>query len=181
MTNTNSNTLFKTLLGLCLLWVFSCGNQDTYDVLILNGSVYDGKGGDPIVTDIAIKDSMIVTMGELDNAKADKIIDASGLAVSPGFIDMHTHIEPIMELNSCESHVRQGVTTSLGGPDGSSPYPLKPYMDSLQQKGVGMNVAYLVGHNTIRRNIMGLEDRAPTEEELKTLKPEVWKLKWTVP
>ena len=173
MTNTNSNTLFKTLLGLCLLWVFSCGNQDTYDVLILNGSVYDGKGGDPIVTDIAIKDSMIVTMGELDNAKADKIIDASGLAVSPGFIDMHTHIEPIMELNSCESHVRQGVTTSLGGPDGSSPYPLKPYMDSLQQKGVGMNVAYLVGHNTIRRNIMGLEDRAPTAEELKAMEAEV--------
>nr|WP_288935957.1 D-aminoacylase [uncultured Allomuricauda sp.] len=173
MTKTNSNTLFKTLLGVCLLWVFSCSNQDTYDILILNGNVYDGKGGDPIVTDIAIKDSIIVALGEFDNAKANKIIDASGLAVSPGFIDMHTHIEPIMELNSCESHVRQGVTTSLGGPDGSSPYPLKPYMDSLQNKGVGMNVAYLIGHNTIRRNIMGLENRAPTAEELQAMEAEV--------
>ncbi|WP_318308063.1 N-acyl-D-amino-acid deacylase family protein [Flagellimonas crocea] len=168
-----SNRLFKVFLGLCLLWTYSCGNQDSYDILILNGTVYDGKGGDPIVTDIAIKDSVIVALGDFATAKADKIIDATGLAVSPGFIDMHTHIEPIMELNSCESHVRQGVTTALGGPDGSSPYPLKPYMDSLQQKGVGMNVAYLVGHNTIRRNIMGLENRAPTSEELGAMEAEV--------
>jgi len=173
MTKNNSNKLYKTILGLCLLWISSCSNQETYDLLILNGTVYDGKGGDAIVADIAIKDSLIVGVGEFGNAKANKIIDASGLAVSPGFIDMHTHIEPIMELNSCESHVRQGVTTSLGGPDGSSPYPLKPYMDSLQNKGVGMNVAYLVGHNTIRRNIMGLENRAPTAEELKAMETEV--------
>lgn len=173
MTKTNSNTFLKLLFGLSLVWISSCNNQETYDILILNGTVYDGKGGEPTVSDIAIKDSMIVGVGEFDNAKATKIIDASGLAVSPGFIDMHTHLEPIMELNSCESHVRQGVTTSLGGPDGSSPYPLKPYMDSLQRKGVGMNVAYLVGHNTIRRNIMGLENRAPTAEELKTMEAEV--------
>ncbi|MCR9227932.1 MAG: D-aminoacylase [Flavobacteriaceae bacterium] len=173
MKTTNPPNFIKALLGVCLLWMFSCNDHSNYDILILNGTLYDGKGGDPIVVDIALKDSMIVALGEFDNAKADKIIDAAGLAVSPGFIDMHTHIEPIMELNSCESHVRQGVTTSLGGPDGSSPYPLKPYLDSLQQKGVGMNVAYLVGHNTIRRNIMGLENRAPTEEELKAMEAEV--------
>lgn len=173
MIKTNYRILFKTLLGLFLLLICSCTNNVSYDILILNGTVYDGKGGEPIITDIAIKDSIIVALGEFDNAKATKIIDATGMAVSPGFIDVHTHIEPIMELNSCESHVRQGVTTALGGPDGSSPYPLKPYMDSLQQKGIGMNVAYLVGHNTIRRNIMGLENRAPTTEEIKAMQAEV--------
>ena len=92
MTKTNSNTLLKSLFALCLLGMFSCGSQDTYDIVILNGTVYDGKGGDPNITDIAIKDSMIVALGEFDKAKADRVIDASGMAVSPGFIDMHTHL-----------------------------------------------------------------------------------------
>lgn len=170
---TNLKQFQKPLLFLLVLLVFSCKSSEKYDVLILNGTVYDGKGGEPIQTDIAVKDSMIVALGDLSGEKAIKIIDASGLAVSPGFIDMHTHIEPIMELNDCKSHVTQGVTTALGGPDGSSPYPLKPYMDSLMQKGIGMNVGYLVGHNTVRRNIMELENRAPTEEELKAMEAEI--------
>jgi dihydroorotase/N-acyl-D-amino-acid deacylase len=170
---TTSNLIHAIIPLLAIILCIGCTPSKTYDVIILNGTVYDGKGGDPVVTDIAIKDSLIVAIGELDEAKANRIIDATGLAVSPGFIDMHTHLEPLMELNSCESHVRQGVTTALGGPDGSSPYPLKPYMDSLQSKGIGMNVAYLVGHNTVRRNIMGLENRAPTAEELTAMKAEI--------
>ena len=168
------SNLFHGFIPLFIVvFLMGCSPTTTYDVVILNGTVYDGKGGDPVITDIAIKDSLIVAIGDLDHAKANRIIDATGLAVSPGFIDMHTHLEPLMELNSCESHVRQGVTTALGGPDGSSPYPLKPYMDSLQRKGIGMNVAYLVGHNTVRRNIMGLENSAPTAEELVAMKAEI--------
>ena len=173
MLNSNLNSIPKIIVTLVALLAFSCGSSETYDIVILNGAVYDGTGTAPVTTDIAIKDSMIVALGNFANAKADRVIDAQGLAVSPGFIDMHTHLEPIMELNSCESHVRQGVTTALGGPDGSSPYPLKPFMDSLQQKGIGMNVAYLVGHNTVRRNIMGLENRAPTEDELHAMEAEI--------
>ncbi len=173
MTKKITKTLLKPILITSILLGFSCGNQNEYDIVILNGTVYDGSGSEPIVTDIAIKNSEIVAITDLENYTARQEINAEGLAVAPGFIDMHAHLAPIMELNSCESHVRQGVTTALGGPDGSSPYPLKPYMDSLMQKGIGMNVAYLVGHNTIRKHIMKLENRAPTEEELKAMEAEV--------
>ena len=90
---------------------------------------------------------------------ADRQIDAAGLAVSPGFIDLHTHLGPITLYPSAESHVRMGVTTALGGPDGTSYIPLGAYLDSLNRLGVGLNVAYLAGHNTIRGQVMGLENR----------------------
>lgn len=167
-------TIFKKVgVGLCFLFFLSCSNTDTYDLVILNGTLYDGSGEAPSTADIAIKDSIIVAIGNLKNVNAIRSIDAQGLAVSPGFIDMHAHLEPIMELSSCESLIRQGVTTALGGPDGGSPWPLGSYMDSLENKGVGMNVAYLIGHNTIRKNIMGLENRAPTQMEQQAMEAQV--------
>ena len=98
------------------------------------------------------------------------MIDASGLAVAPGFIDLHAHLEPIFSLSDCESHIRQGITTSLGGPDGRGPVTFGVYLDSLSKKGVGMNVGFLVGHNTVRRKIMNLDNRAPTSSELEKMK-----------
>jgi dihydroorotase/N-acyl-D-amino-acid deacylase len=167
-------TIFKKVgAGLCFLFFLSCSNTDTYDLVILNGTLYDGSGEAPSTADIAIKDSIIVAIGNLKNVNAIRTIDAQGLAVSPGFIDMHAHLEPIMELSSCESLIRQGVTTALGGPDGGSPWPLGSYMDSLENKGVGMNVAYLIGHNTIRKNIMGLENRTPTQIEQQAMEAQV--------
>lgn len=170
--NIKFNIPIKLFLSFSFLILCACDGPE-YDILILNGTVYDGSGNAPIEADIAIKDSILVVIGDLDKATATRIIDADGLAVSPGFIDMHTHLEPLMDLPSCESHVRQGVTTALGGPDGSSPWPLKSYMDSLEVKGIGMNVAYLIGHNTVRKNIMGLENRAPTEEELLAMEAQI--------
>lgn len=155
------------------LLLIGCTKDISYDVIIINGQVYDGTGNEAISTDIGIKDDVIIKMGDLSNAKSNRVIDAEGLAVTPGFIDVHAHLEPIFDLSNCESHVRQGVTTSLGGPDGSGPWPFGKYLDSLQQVGVGMNVAYLVGHNTVRRNIMNLDNRAPTNEELEQMKAQV--------
>lgn len=159
----------KLLFLICLLGFFSC-KEDSYDILILNGTVLDGSGSSGQLTDIGIKGDQIVKLGELSTAKAAVTIDASGKIVSPGFIDMHTHLEPILEMPEAESLVRQGVTLALGGPDGSSPWPFGPYLDSLEKTGVGPNLAYLVGHNTIRRTVMGNEDREPTKGELDTMK-----------
>lgn len=162
----------KIILTLSIV-AFLFGCQQEYDVVIINGMVYDGSGNAPVQTDVAINKDKIVKIGDLSSTKAKRIIDASGLAVAPGFIDLHAHLDPLLNLPSAESAIRQGVTTSLGGPDGSSPWPIGSYLDKADSIGMTMNVAFLVGHNTIRRNIMKLENRAPTEEELTSMKAQV--------
>lgn len=157
----------KLLRLFCItLLLLSCNTNPQFDIVISNGTIYDGKGGEAIQADIGIKDDLIVAIGNLSETASERQIDANGLVIAPGFIDLHAHLDPIMELSNCESHVRQGVTTSLGGPDGSSPWPFGQYLDSLETIGVGMNVAYLIGHNTVRRNVMNLDNRAPTNDEL---------------
>lgn len=161
--------LFLTLCS----FILACTSEEQFDLIIQNGLVYEGILAPPQKTDIGIIGDQITSIGDLSHKGAKKIIDAKGLAVAPGFIDLHAHLEPIFELSDCESHIRQGVTTSLGGPDGRGPFPFKAYLDSLKQLGVGMNVGFLVGHNTIRREVMDLENRPPTAEELEEMKKKV--------
>ena len=153
-----------------LIFFISCNEANLYDLIILNGIVYDGSLDNPAQLDIGIKGDEIVILGSLASENADVVIDAAGLVVSPGFIDLHAHLEPIFDLLDCESHLRQGVTTSLGGPDGRGPLPFDIYLDSLAQLGVGMNVGFLVGHNSVRQNVMKLDDREPTQVELDQMK-----------
>ena len=154
-----------------VLFSLGCEQRISYDVVILNGSVYSGSKESKIQKqDIGIIDDQIVTLGTIQNPKAKRVIDASDLVISPGFIDLHAHLEPVFKLSDCESHVRQGVTTSLGGPDGRGPVPFGHYLDSLTKLGVGMNVGFLAGHNSIRSEVMDLDNRAPTAEELKKMK-----------
>ena len=155
------------------LFIFSCDSNPNYDIIISQGEVYDGSGSKALITDIGIINSKIIKIGNLNNSNARLIIDAKGLAVSPGFIDVHAHLDPILKLSNCESHLRQGVTTSLGGPDGSSPWPFGKFLDTLDQIGVGMNVGYLIGHNTVRKNVMSLDNREPTIEELVMMKSQI--------
>ena len=142
--------------------------EKKWDVLIQNGTVVDGTGGSRFIADVAVLGDHIVAVSSarLDPGLAREVIDASGKIVSPGFVDIHTHLEPLLNLPGGESHVRQGVTTALGGPDGTAPWPLEQYLDRAGEIGVGLNVGFMVGHNTIRREIIGLEDRAPTAAEL---------------
>jgi N-acyl-D-amino-acid deacylase len=158
-----------TFLLVLLLAILACEPTPTYDIIIKGGTVYDGTSESPRQSDLAINGDEIVKIGNLSKAKATRIIDATGLAVSPGFIDLHAHIESIMRLPAAESAVRQGVTTVLGGPDGGGPSPMKEYLDSLSTFSLGVNTAYLVGHNVIRRRVMGTENRAPTAEELEQM------------
>jgi dihydroorotase/N-acyl-D-amino-acid deacylase len=139
-----------------------------YDLLIAGGTVIDGSGAPRFRADVAIRGDRIalVSRQPLASAHARRTIDAAGLIVAPGFIDLHAHLEPLLRMPDAESHVRQGVTTALGGPDGGGPWPFAAYLDSAQALGMGMNVGFLVGHNTIRRAVMQLADRAPSAAEL---------------
>src|SRR5687768_10758109 len=138
-----------------------------YDVLIVGGTVLDGSGAAGVRADVAVRGDRIVDVGpSLRRDGARRVIDATGLVVAPGFVDLHAHLDPLLRLPDAESAVRQGVTTALGGPDGGSPWPLGRYLDSASTLGVGLNVAFLVGHNTVREAVLGMQDRAATADEL---------------
>jgi N-acyl-D-amino-acid deacylase len=143
-----------------------------WDLLIAGGTVIDGSGEPGYAADVAVRAGRIelISPSPLPRAQADRVVDARGLMVAPGFIDMHAHLEPLLEMPDAESHVRQGVTTAIGNPDGGGNWPLGPYLDSLRASGVGMNVGFLVGHNTVRREVMGMTDRAPTDAELQQMR-----------
>lgn len=163
-------------LALTVCCLLACEPKVRYDLVIEKGWVLDGKGTPAVETDIGIRDGRIVAIGDLSGTEAIQRIDATGLTISPGFIDLHAHIEPLMRMPDAESHIRQGVTTALGGPDGSCPWPFGKYLDSLSKHyPLSMNVAYLTGHNTIRRKVMGNEDRKPTDAELDTMRAMVRK------
>lgn len=159
-----------SLLAASVLSLSTLGAQSQADwsLLITNGSVVDGTGAPRFAADIAISGDRIVLVSRtpLDARRAARVIDARGHIVAPGFIDLHAHLEPLLQMPDARSAVTQGVTLSLGGPDGSGPFPLTAYLDSAARAGLGMNVAYLVGHNTVRRLVMGTENRTPTTEEL---------------
>lgn len=147
-----------------LLFLAACG-PESYDTVIVGAQILDGTGEAGYVADVGIRQDRIARIqADLDTTGA-RVIDATGLVLAPGFVDVHAHLEPLHSLPGAESMVRQGVTTALGGPDGGGPWPLAGYLDETEAMGVGINVAYLVGHNSIRRAVMGVENRAPTPAE----------------
>ncbi len=164
---------FDQILTLLSLTLLSCSEHAQFDILILNGNVYDGTGSAPQKADIGIIRDKIVRIGDLSSEEARTKIDASGRVVSPGFIDLHAHLGSIEDYSYCENLVRQGVTTALGGPDGGGPWPFGEHLESLTNLGVGINVGFLVGHNVIRKNVLQLENRAPTTQELNQMKEQV--------
>ncbi len=143
-------------------------SEQAYDLLITGGTLIDGTGSARRRADIAIIGDRIalISATTVPSSRAARVIDATGRIVAPGFIDLHAHLDPLPELPGAESHLRQGVTTAVGGPDGGSPWPLGAYLAEREAAGVGPNVAFQVGHNTIRRSVMGMADRAPTAAEL---------------
>jgi len=156
----------------CLLLAPALLGAQEFDVLIRGGTVIDGTGAARYRADVALKGDRVILISRsaIPASRATRVIDASGRIVAPGFIDMHAHIEPLATLPGMESAIRQGVTFTLGGPDGGSPLPLAPYMDAREKQGIGANVGYLVGHNTIKQRVMGTVSRAPTADEMMRMK-----------
>jgi N-acyl-D-amino-acid deacylase len=182
------------LIYVLFIFLGACTTSQSYDVIIRNGQIVDGSGNQSYINDIGINADTIAFIGNLKNAKASQEIDATDLVVAPGFINMLSWaVESLIEDGRSQSDIRQGVTLEVFG-EGWSMGPLneemknnaqkdqgdikynvewntlKEYLDYLEKKGVSPNIASFVGATTLRINTIGFEDRAPTEEELETMK-----------
>ena len=173
----------RLLVGLLLLFVAPLTGQRQFDLLIRGGLVADGRGGTPYASDVGVYQGRIAGIGELSSAKAHRVIDASGLVVAPGFIDMHNHSdETLLAEPRCESMVRQGVTTMVLG-EGGSAGPIrkgeKPwtslggYLRHVEIKGVSTNICSYVGQTQIWTHVKGEKLQPASAEDLVRMKAEV--------
>ena len=161
-----------------------CG--PSYDTILRHGTVYDGTGAAPVTADVAIKGDTVAAIGDLSKARGKVELDVTGLAVTPGFINMLSWAnETLIEDGKSQGEIRQGVTLEIMG-EGESMGPwsdslkaynkanqgdikydiqwttLREYLDFLQRKGIATNVGSFVGATTIRENVIGFDDRPPT-------------------
>ncbi|HEV3235955.1 MAG TPA: D-aminoacylase [Gemmataceae bacterium] len=180
-------------LALTVNLTTAAGNDpaaQVFDALIVNGTLYDGSGKPPLKNDVGIRDGRIVFIGDLSKAKAKTIVDAKGLAVAPGFINMLSwSVDSLLADGRGQSEIRQGVTTQILG-EGNSWGPvndaikkrmkmdqtdfkydiewstLGEYLYFLERKGISQNVASYLGATTVREYVLGLENKKPTEADL---------------
>lgn len=144
--------------------------QNSADIIIRNGRLLDGTGNSWIYADVAIKDDKIIKIGKIRSMTAAREIDAKGMIVSPGFIDVHTHIEGDAEKNpTADNFIFDGVTTVVTGNCGASNVDLKRYFQRVDSLHLSINVASLIGHNDVRKAVMGTANRTPSEEEMKKM------------
>jgi N-acyl-D-aspartate/D-glutamate deacylase len=164
-------------------WLVSCclagaaaalgAQEQPYDLLLRGGRVLDGSGNPWYPADLAVSGGRIVAVGPLPRARAKTVLEVSGLYVSPGFIDVHSHAAEGLgkvPLHQARPILAQGVTTVVVNPDGGGPWPLSEQRALYEKQGLGLNVALLVGHGTVRREVLGMENRAPLAAELETMK-----------
>lgn len=138
-----------------------------FDVVIRNARILDGTGNPWFRADIGIKAGKVASIGHLASKSADRVIDARERIVAPGFIDVHTHIEGAVEkVPRGDNYLLDGVTTVVTGNCGGSELPLGEWFTKLEKTGLGLNVASLIGHNSVRSKVMGTVNRLATAEEI---------------
>lgn len=167
-----SHLVCATLLFLAAL-PLSAAPGDRYDLLIRGGRVVDGSGNPASFADLAVRGGRVVAIGRCEG-EAASILDARGLVVAPGFIDVHTHTENVTSLPLAENFLRMGVTSIVTGNCGSSVLDVADFFRRIEATKVSLNVATLVGHNSVRSEAMGGSfDRPPSPAELDRMKVRV--------
>ena len=152
------------ILGLAAL---PTAQTQSYDLLLRNGRIVDGSGSPWYRGDIAIRGDTIVRIAPSITEPASRVIDLGDQVIAPGFIDIHTHSRRgIFDVPTADNYIRQGVTTVMEGPDGSSPIPLAPFLAKLDALPKSINIGSFIGQGSVRSAVIGDVDRKPTAEEL---------------
>jgi len=175
--------------------MLGCRPRNRFDVVIRNGNLFDGLGNPPVPCDLGIRNGKIIVLDDLSAASADRIIDATDLAVAPGFIDVHSHTDIELLVDPlAQSKIQQGVTTEISGNCGDSPFPfnqtdfeeyhqrqkenygldadwrdLPNFLDALRKAHPALNYATLVGHGNLRAFVVGKNDVPPTAAQLRRM------------
>ena len=159
--------LLLTVLAACA----ATAQTYQYDVILTGAKVIDGTGAPWFYSDIGIRNDTIVAIGVLPNSAATVRIDARGLTAAPGFIDVHSHGDRgIFATPTAENYMREGVTTFIGGPDGSSEVPLGPFLQRVAAAKTSINFGSMVGQGSIRAKVLGLVNRNATADEIEKQK-----------
>ena len=183
-----SRLLIPVVAGLCVTTALGCAEPASYDLIVRGGTVLDGNGSAPARGDIGITGDRIVAVGDLSDGRAGRVIDASGLMVAPGFIDVQGQSgTTLLADGNGESHLRQGITTEIIGEGGSPAYwttdtadveALAPFgvafdwtdangfFNRLRERGTTINLGTFVPATAVRRTVIGMDNRPPTAAEL---------------
>jgi len=140
---------------------------EQYDLLIINARIVDGTGNPWFRGSIAVMDGRIARVGAIDagTVQAAKVIDAGGNIVSPGFIDVHAHSENVYRHPDAENFIRMGVTSFVTGNCGGSSEDIGEFLGRIAKEPLAINISSLIGHNTVRAKVLGLDDVQPTSEQ----------------
>mgnify|MGYP001813124884 CR=1 FL=1 len=164
-------TSFAVAIAMTTVVASTLAAQTTYDVVIINGTVVDGTGAPRYRADVAIDEGRIALIDRdgIDPALGETVIDADGQVVTPGFIDNHAHVQQtIAEYPLAENFLRQGITTLVASlHSGDQPWPLEEFATSLE---AAPNFAFFAGHTWTRKQVLGMENRAPTPDELEEMR-----------
>jgi N-acyl-D-aspartate/D-glutamate deacylase len=161
----------RAIVAVLLASAALAAQPTSYDLVLRNGRIVDGTGSPWYRADLGIKGDTIVRIAPSISDTAARTIDVSGLVVAPGFIDIHSHARRgIFEVPTADNYVRQGVTTLVEGPDGSSPLPLRPFFEKVAATRISPNFASFVGQGTIRNAVMGDVNRPATPAELEKMR-----------
>jgi N-acyl-D-amino-acid deacylase len=179
---TPSRVRLLILASFCAIWATrTVGTQSTrstestqFDLVIRGGLVVDGTGAAGRQADIGIREGRIAAIGRVNASAARETIDAAGLVVAPGFIDVHTHADDLADHPLAENFIRMGVTSIVAGNCGSSSLDIGEALARVRL-GTSVNFATLIGHNTVRRAVLASERRPPTTVELAKMRSLVWK------
>jgi N-acyl-D-amino-acid deacylase len=146
-----------------------------FDLVIVNARLVDGTGAPARMSSLGIKDGRIAKIGGVTAAQGADVIDARGDVAAPGFVDVHSHADDVASRPDAANFVRMGVTTVVAGNCGSSALDIAAAFERMSEAGIAINVATLIGHNTVRSSVMGRAQRPPTAGELQKMKALVFK------